>query len=364
VDAGDTEVASTTTNFIVQQPPSGELQLQSVLDGLVFPSALVQANDGRVFFNERLTGNVRVVNISGPTWQLDPTPFCPALSISAAGEQGLLGLALDPDFSSNQSLYVFYTRAGFWNRVSRLTQSGSGCSETVIVDGLPTAGIHNGGIIRFGPDGKLYVITGDAGNPNDSQNVNLLAGKVLRVNPDGTAPPDNPFYLDGSGNRDKVYSLGHRNSFGFTFHAQTGDLWESENGSSDFDEVNRVVSGGNYGWDSTEQSGFLNRPCCRNPILALPIIAPTGIVTVPGNSSIYSPIYRNNLLMASFNDGAIRLVIPNPSNPDQPGTTSVAFGGGQGGLVGIMLGNDGYVYVTNHNFSTFNGSSIFRVIPH
>jgi hypothetical protein len=68
--------------------------------------------------------------------------------------------------------------------------------------------------------------------------------------------------------------------------------------------------------------------------------------------------------MASFNDGAIRLVIPNPSNPDQPGTTSVAFGGGQGGLVGIMLGNDGYIYVTNHNFSIFNGSSIFRVIPH
>lgn len=365
VDATNTELVSTTHNFVVQQPPTGELQLQSVLDGVIFPSALAQASDGRVIYNERSTGNVMVVNGVGSTWQ-GPTPFCPTpLPISAAGEQGLLGLALDPNFSSNQSLYVYYTRSGFTNRVSRLSKTGSECTETVILDGLPTSGIHNGGIIRFGPDGKLYVIIGDAGTADDAQNLSSLAGKILRVNSeDGSAPSDNPFFNNPNDNAKKVYSLGHRNSFGFTFHPQTGDLWESENGLSDFDEVNRVVSGANYGWDSSLLSGFLNKPCCRNPILALPIIAPTGIVTVPGNSSIYPPVYRNNLLMASFNDGAIRLVIPNASNPDQPGSTSVAFSGGQGGLVGMMLGNDGYVYVTNHNFNTFNGSSIFRVIPH
>jgi aldose sugar dehydrogenase len=365
VDALNSEVASTTHNFTVQQPPTGELQLQSVLDGVIFPSALAQASDGRIFFNERLTGNVRVVNVVGGTWQLDPTPFCPTpLSISASGEQGLLGLALDPNFSTNQSLYVYYTRAGFTNRVSKLTKAAGVCTETAILDGLPTAGNHNGGIIQFGPDGRLYVVIGDAGNPDAAQSLDSLAGKILRINSNGSADIGNPFYNDGTGNRDKVYSLGHRNSFGFTFHSQTGDLWESENGLSDFDEVNRVVSGGNYGWDSSLQSGFLNRPCCRNPILALPIIAPTGIVTVPGSSTIYPSAYRNNLLMASFNDGAIRLVIPNAANPDQPGTASVAFPGGKGGLVGMMVGNDGYVYVTNHNFGTFNGSSIFRVVPH
>jgi glucose/arabinose dehydrogenase len=367
VDASNSEVAFTTHDFTVQQPPSGELHLQSVLDGVSFPSAIAQASDGRVFFNERLAGNVRVVNTAGGTWQLDPTPFCPTLSIdSSGGEKGLLGLALDPDFTSNQSLYVYYTRASFTNRVSRLTRTASGCTETVILDGLPTNTIHNGGIIKFGPDGNLYVVIGDADSPNDAQNLDSLAGKIVRVNPDGTAPADNPFYSGGAGNRDKVYSLGHRNSFGFTFHPQTSDLWESENGLNDFDEVNRVLPGQNYGWgwNGNLQSGFINLPCCKNPILALPVIAPTGIVTVPGNSSLYPPIYRNNLLMASFNDGVIRLVIPDSSNPDQPGTTTVAYPGGQGGLVGMMLGNDGYVYVTNHNFSSFNGSSIFRVIPH
>jgi glucose/arabinose dehydrogenase len=293
----------------------------------------------------------------------------PISGSSVSSEQGLLGLALDPDFSSNQSLYVYYTAAGSGNRVSKLRQTGSECAETVILDGLPTSSIHNGGIIKFGPDGKLYVFVGDAGNADNAQHLDSLGGKILRINADGTVPTDNPFYAsdsnpDPDSARKKVYSLGHRNSFGFTFHPETNHLWESENGLNDFDEVNRVVAGGNYGWDSSSQSGFLNRSCCRNPILALSVIAPTGIVSIPATSTIYPPVYRNNLLMAAFNDGTIRLVIPNASDPDQPGTSAVAYTGGQGGLVGIMLGNDGYVYVSNHNFSSFNGSTIYRVIPH
>ena len=357
--------ASTVTNFTVQQPPTGELDLQPVLNGVSFPAALAQASDGRVFFTERLTGNVQVVNVVGSTWSA-PTPFCPSpLSISSGGgEQGLLGLALDPNFSSNQSLYVYYTDASTGNRVSRLTQTGGGCTETVILSNLPTNTVHNGGIIRFGTDGKLYVFVGDVDSPSNAQSIDSLAGKILRVNADGTAVSGNPFYVDGTGNRDKVYSLGHRNSFGFTFHPQTNHLWESENGLNDFDEVNRVVAGGNYGWDTSMRSGFLSTPGYIDPILALSVIAPTGIMAIPSGSSIYPPVYRNNLLMSSFNDGAIRLVIPNSANPDAPGTVSVAYPGGQGGLVGMMLGNDGYVYVSNHNFSSFNGSSIFRVIPH
>lgn len=357
--------ASTVTNFTVQQPPTGELQLQPVLDGVSFPAALAQASDGRVFFTERLTGNVRVVNVTGTTWNLDPTPFCPIpLDIGSSGEQGLLGLALDPNFTSNQSLYVYYTSAGSGNRVSKLTKTGSGCTETVILNGLQSNTIHNGGIIKFGTDGKLYVFVGDADSPGNAQSVDSLSGKILRVNADGTAVSSNPFYIDGTGNRDKVYSLGHRNGFGFTFHPQTNDLWESENGLNDFDEVNRVVPGGNYGWDSSLRSGFLNTPGYIDPILALPVIAPTGIVAIPAGSNIYPPLYRSNLLMSSFNDGAIRLVIPNASNPSAPGSVSVAYPGGQGGLVGMMLGFDGYVYVSNHNFSSFNGSSIFRVVAH
>jgi len=368
VDASNTELsnpeAKTTHDFTVQQPPSGNLSLQSVLGGLSFPSALAQAADGRVFFNELGTGNIRVVNIVGSTWQLDPTPFCQTLSISVGGEQGLLGLALDPDFSSNLSLYVYYTRFGFTNRVSKLTKVGSGCSETVILDNLPTAGNHNGGIIRFGPDGKLYVIIGDAGNPANAGNLDSLAGKILRVNSDGSAPTDNPFYAsdpnpDPNSPSKKVYSLGHRNSFGFTFHPQTNDLWESENGpnSPEFDEVNRVIAGGDYGWDSNGQSGCRNSPPLIDPIVQFSIFAPTGVVAIPANSAIYPSALQNNLLVGGFNDGTIRLVIANPLASCGSGNTSVAYPGNLGGLISLMLASDGYVYVSN-------GDSIFRVVPH
>jgi glucose/arabinose dehydrogenase len=141
-------------------------------------------------------------------------------------------------------------------------------------------------------------------------------------------------------------------------------LWESENGPDDNDEVNRIVAGKNYGWDSSQRGGFLNDPCCVDPIIVFhpPLIAPTGIVGIPGSSSVYPPAYRNNLLMAAWNDGTIRLVIPNASDPALPGTTSVAYTGGQGGLLSLMRASDGYVYVSNGLFT--GTSSIFRVIPH
>ena len=347
------EVASTTHNFTVQQPPSGDLQLQSVLSGLNFPVGLSLAPDGRIFYNERVTGAVRIIN---PTWQLDPTPFC-QISVSTNGEQGLLGLALDPNFLSSGSVYVYYTVSGeTMNRVSKLTNSGNGCTETIVLDNLPVSSIHNGGIVKFGPDGKLYVIIGDAANASNAQDLTSLAGKILRVDPDGSAPSNNPFFGSGNPNSDKIYSYGHRNSYGFTFHPQTQDLWESENGPSDNDEINRVIQGGNYGWPIV--GGIAGNPNYIDPLVAFnPVIAPTGIIAIPANSSVYPPVYHNNLLMAAWNDGTIRHVVLSGASLNQFGGTSVAYTGGQGGLLSFMLGSDGYIYVSN-----FGG--IFRVVPH
>ena len=243
------------------------------------------------------------------------------------------------------------------NRVARYTDSSGQCAqETVILDNLPVNSFHNGGIIQFGPDGKLYVVIGDAGNTANSQTLTSLAGKILRINPnDGSAPADNPFFSNANTNAKIVFSLGHRNSYGFTFHGHTGHLWETENGPSDNDEINRIIAGGNYGWPTV--GGIAGNPNFRDPILAYtPTIAPTGIIAVPENSSVYPVAYRNNLLFADFNTGKIRRVILSGPDLTLLGSSSIAYNGGQGGLLSLMLGSDGFVYVSNT-------SAIFKVVP-
>ena len=345
--------ATKTLNFSVSQPPTGDLRLESTISGLDFPVGLSLAPDGRLFFNERLTGKVRIIT---PQWQLVPTPFC-QITIATSGEQGLLGLALDPDFRNNRFVYVYYSAASpLRNRIVRYTDANGTCTqEAVILDNLPASTNHNGGIIQFGPDGKLYVTIGDAENRANAQNVTSLAGKILRLNPDGSAPSDNPFFSNPNANAKLVFSLGHRNSYGFTFHPHTTHLWESENGPEDNDEINRTVAGGNYGWPTV--SGLAGNPNFRDPILAYtPTIAPTGIIAIPENSSTYPAAYRSNLLFADFNEGKVRRVVLSGADLTQLGTSSIAYNGGNGGLLSLVLGADGFVYVSN-------STAIFKVVP-
>lgn len=165
------------------------------------------------------------------------------LNVTEISEAGLLGIAVHPDFKSNKHIYLYYTyeiQERPVNRVSRFVLSEDELlSEEVLLDGIPSARFHNGGRIRFGPDGKLYITTGDATVPSSSQDLDSLAGKILRVNPDGSVPEDNPF-----GNY--VYSYGHRNPQGLAWYGNT--LFSSEHGPSRHDEINIVVKGGNYGW--------------------------------------------------------------------------------------------------------------------
>jgi aldose sugar dehydrogenase len=347
--------ATKTLNFTVSQPPSSDLQLQlpAIISGLNFPVGMSLAPDGRVFFNERLTGKIRIIN---PQWQLVPTQFC-QVTIATSGEQGLLGLALDPDFANNKFVYVYHSASNpLRNRVVRYTDSSGSCTqETIILDNLPASTNHNGGIIQFGLDGKLYVIIGDSETSANSQSLMTLAGKILHVNPDGSVPADNPFFSNANVNAKKVFSLGHRNSYGFTFHGHTGHLWETENGPSDNDEINRIVSGGNYGWPTV--GGIAGNPNFRDPILAYtPTIAPTGIIAIPENSTAYPAAYRNNLLFVDFNTGRMRRIVLSGPDLTLLGSSSTAYNGGQGGLLSLMLGADGFVYVSNTN-------AIFKVVP-
>jgi glucose/arabinose dehydrogenase len=167
-------------------------------------------------------------------------------------EDGLLGLALDPEFARNGFVYLYYsyTSSGrVQNRVVRMRDAdGVGVEEKVLLDGIAGSANHDGGRLKFGPDGKLYITTGDGEVEARAQDTGSYNGKVLRLNPDGTIPSDNPFPSSA------IWSYGHRNVQGIAWQPDTDVLYETEHGPSGIfpaccnDEVNRIVRGGNYGW--------------------------------------------------------------------------------------------------------------------
>ncbi|MEK0348149.1 MAG: PQQ-dependent sugar dehydrogenase, partial [Nitrosopumilus sp.] len=134
------------------------------------------------------------------------------------------------------------------NRISRFVLNDVLEEEFILLDNIPNARFHDGGRIKFGPDGKLYVTTGDATNPSSAQDVNSLAGKILRMNKDGSIPKDNPF-------ENYVYSYGHRNPQGLAWHSITGELYSTEHGAARNDEINIIKPGKNYGWPMVECFG-------------------------------------------------------------------------------------------------------------
>lgn len=348
---GNPESTQTIT-FTIVEPPGGELRLEPVLNGLENATAMALAPDGRVFFNELRTGNVRIVDIVGGAWQLRPTPFF-HVEVGQGTEQGLLGLVLDPNFSTNRFVYLYYvTSDGTQKRLIRLKDvNGQGTDATPILEGVPAGQIHNGGILRFGPDGKLYVTSGETNHHDLAQDLGSLGGKILRLNPDGSIPSDNPF-----GTASRVYALGLRNSFGMVFHPQTGDLWVTENGPDRNDEVNRIVAGGNYGWPLV--TGMANDPRFLDPIVAFtPTLGVTGLVTIPQNA-LYPSAFHHNLLFADVNGGQLhRIALAGiGAHLDHLGSASIAFHGGVGPLVDLIQGPDGYLYASGF-------SSIYRVIP-
>ena len=214
--------------------------MEVVARRLETPWALAFAPDGRLFVAER-PGRIRLV--AGGRLQRKPVAV---LKVVERGESGLMGLALDPRFDDNGFLYVCYTAdiggGRGVNRVGRLTfRDGVAANEVVLLDRLPAAEMHDGCRLKFGPDGKLYFTIGDAGVPELAQRLESLAGKILRVNADGSVPADNPFA--GS----PVYSLGHRNPQGLAWDRE-GRLIASEHGPTGRDKINLIRPGANYGW--------------------------------------------------------------------------------------------------------------------
>ncbi len=255
-------------------PASAQDGLEVYVDGFDFLTNVAAARDGTLFVTEKELGEVLLVRDG----QVLDEPFA-TFDVIPDAERGLLGIALHPEYPAEPWVYVYYSDSGSErNRLVRVRAEGDRGGEVdPLLELLPaTSGYHNGGDIAFGPDGNLYVVTGEAHNPERAQAADDLGGKILRVTPEGGIPADNPF---GPGS--PVYSMGHRNSFGLCVDPSTGQVWETENGPSSHDEVNRIVAGENYGWPQVSGPGGGDR--FVDPVVDYPnVIVPTGCTVAAG----------------------------------------------------------------------------------
>lgn len=227
-------------------PARADIEAREVAGGLDQPVAFTFGPDGRIWYVEKGTGDVRIVD---PTTD-DDELFVTVGNVTDEGERGMLGIALHPDYPDEPFVYVYATRSvsgGDENQILRFQdQNGSGTDQTVLFSSPAGGGVyHDGGRLAFGPDGMLYAIVGDDHDGSNSQDLsNNDRGKIIRIDPDGDVPDDNPF-------DDRIWAYGIRNSFGFAWDPETDVLWETENGPSCNDEVNRIRRGGNFGWGPT-----------------------------------------------------------------------------------------------------------------
>ncbi|KXK60620.1 oxidoreductase [Micromonospora rosaria] len=295
---------------------------QVVASNLTVPWGMDFLPDGSALVALRNSGQVQRVRPGQP-----PQQVAQIAGVNAVGEGGLLGLAVSPTYAQDGYVYVYLTTSTD-NRIVRFRLTAPQTQQPILT-GLPRASIHNGGRIAFGPDGLLYAGVGDAGQTSTAQDPQSRAGKILRLRPDGTVPPDNPF--PGS----LVYSLGHRNVQGLAWDAQ-GRLYATEFGQNTWDEVNLIVAGGNYGWPVVEGRG--TDPRYRNPLVVWSTAqaSPSG-AAIAGNR-LYVAALRGTRLWNVPLDGAGGV-----------GTPVAELTGTYGRLRTVEYGPDGWLWVATSN---------------
>jgi aldose sugar dehydrogenase len=344
-------ILTSPSNSIVIPPPTtsptGTDAVQFVATNLQKPWGM-SFSDNKIFFTEKI-GKIRVID-NGTLVNASVAD----LQVADVTDAGLLGITLHPDFEQNHFIYVYYTYQegnNLWNKVLRITESNDKMVNTmVILDKIPGAEFDDGGVIKFGPDKKLYIGTGDATDQNSAQDLKSLAGKILRLNDDGSIPQDNPFP------NSPVYSYGHRNPQGLAWDDQ-GNLYETEQGPTRNDEINLIKPGQNYGWPSQECSGsqqYQAALACYNPS-----IGPAGITYYSSgkldikNSLILSTLLGQSLYQLPVQNGTIleqKIILD-----------------GVGRIRDVSEGPDGYLYILTSNtdgmgFPDQNDDKLLRIV--
>jgi aldose sugar dehydrogenase len=318
-------------------PDGIRLGVQTIVTNVEIPWSMAFAPDGRLFFTER-PGRVRIYQNN----QLLPAPALTLEDVRHVGEGGLMGIALHPQFASNRFVYLLYTAnasGGMVNRLARYRETNNMLTDrAVLLERMTANSIHNGGRIRFGPDGLLYLTMGDAANTSLSQTLSSLNGKILRVDENGIAAGGNPF---GS----EIWTWGHRNPQGLDWNPSNGDLWATEHGASGNDEINRLQPGRNYGWPVIE--GAATRPDMETPAQFFsPSIAPSG-GSFHNGSRIAG--LRHNFFFGALTGQHIRRVILDSANPTRIASTERWLNGEFGRIRDVVLGPDGALYFCTNN---------------
>lgn len=306
-----------------QGPIPGFGPAESVASDISVPWGVTFLPDGAALVAERTTGRILRVTADGQQSEEMTVP-----DVADLGEGGLLGLAASPSYADDGLLYAYYTTDDD-NRIVRFTLGGE---PEILLEGIENGETHNGGRLAFGPDGMLYAGTGDAGDTDNAQDEDSLNGKILRLTPEGEVPEDNP------APNSYVYSLGHRNVQGLAWD-DDGTLYGVEFGSNEFDEVNAIEPGGNYGWPEVEgvggtDEGFLD------PLVTWPTNESSPSGAAVAGATLYVAALRGELLWA----------IPITA-PGRLGDPVPLLDGVYGRLRTVALAPDGALWVTSSNTS-------------
>ncbi len=353
--------ASAILSGLVGSQPVGFITSDYV-SGLGAPTAIAFQSPGRLWVAEK-GGAIKVFN-GGVLQGVAATIAC-----STDSERGVLGLAFDPNFTTNHFVYVYYTTNGASlnapptpkNRVSRFLEMGGslvGGSETILLDQIPSdAGNHNAGCLRFGIDGKLYIATGDGGSDSsNSQNFGTLAGKILRINPDGTVPSDNPF-VGQPPKRPEIFMYGLRNPFRFAFRPGTNVIYVADVGQNTWEEVNVGLPGGNYGWPTHE--GVAGAPGFVDPVHAYNHDGQGASITGGCFVGNRWPVdFQSRYLFGDYVLGELRWLQVDGANQFVSNGPFMSLSG----PVDFTLGSDGALYVLSINLEKVVRVS-YRPVP-